>query len=121
MKRYGFYTEMGMAELYDLILRLYPGVDPRPLIISVPPNSYGVADYIYIDHHGSPPKGGAIYNRAHKELYLLTPGLTRKRRVGANVCIPALENLPVGFFSWTPREGLREYTSKEVSVDDQPS
>jgi len=103
-----FYT-MKLDELYTRILDLYPGIDERELVISVPPNSYGKADYIYIDHHGSPPKGGAIYDKAHRHLYLLSVGLERKRRVGSSVMIPELDGLAVGFYTWTPDNEIKTY------------
>lgn len=103
------FYRMGMDELNRRILDLYPRIDQRKLVISVPPNSYGKADYIYIDHHGSPPKGGAIYDKAHRRLFMLSVGLNTKRTVGVNVVIEPLDSLEVGFYSWYPGEGFETY------------
>ncbi|MFH2110959.1 MAG: hypothetical protein ABIJ47_06835 [Candidatus Bathyarchaeota archaeon] len=108
------YYSMTVKELYQRIRDLYPGIDSRPLVISVPPNSYRKADYIYIDHHGSPPKGGAIYDKARRHLYLLSVGLDRKYRVGSNVQLPELDALEVGFYLWTIEDSVTPYREAEV-------
>lgn len=104
-----------LEDIYKRIQRTYRVDSGRPLIISVPPNSYGKADTIYIDHHGSPPKGYAIYAKAWRGLYVFDPGFNKKRRVGRSIIVSELDDLEVGFYTWTHEDGLLCYDPQYLS------